>query len=269
MKHPIVTVTGLGLALGLAFFVLGYAAADDEKGAGWGTIKGRVVFDGDAIPEPKKIDVNKDAEHCLSKGPLVSDELVVNKKNRGVRWAFVWLVPETGGPPLAIHPSLQKIKDKQVELDQPCCMFVPHALAVREGQDLVAKNSAPINHNVHWISASVKNPGDNKIVPAKQSLVIKDLKADPRYPIVFSCDIHGWMKAYVRVFDHPYFAITDEDGKFEIKLAPAGKYRLISWQESVGFVAYDNADNRRNGIGVTIKANGTTDVGDLKLKLEK
>ena len=54
-----------------------------------------------------------------------------------------------------------------------------------------------------------------------------------------ACNIHGWMKAYVRVFDHPYYAVTDEDGKFEIKLARVGaaihhlaRYRLGAGREA-------------------------------------
>ena len=51
-------------------------------------------------------------------------------------------------------------------------------------------------------------------------------------PIQYKCTIHGWMTGYVRIFDHPYYAVTDEDGKFEIKNAPAGKYRIVYWHEN-------------------------------------
>ena len=51
-------------------------------------------------------------------------------------------------------------------------------------------------------------------------------------PIQYKCTIHGWMTGYVRIFDHPYYAVTDADGKFEIKNAPAGKYRIVYWHEN-------------------------------------
>ena len=79
----------LAAALVLASSVRLSAAADDQK---WGTIKGQVVLDGD-VPAPEKINVDKDQEHCLSKGPIFSETWVVNPKNKGVRWAFVYLQP--------------------------------------------------------------------------------------------------------------------------------------------------------------------------------
>jgi len=51
-------------------------------------------------------------------------------------------------------------------------------------------------------------------------------------PISYKCSIHPWMSGYVRVFEHPYYAVTDDDGKFEIKNAPVGKFRIVFWHES-------------------------------------
>jgi hypothetical protein len=232
--------------------------APAQNGA-WGDVKGRIVFDGAEAPAPKLIDVNKDQDHCLSKGPLHAEDLVVNKKNLGVRWVFVWLAPEKGDPALKIHPNLQQIKKQNVEIDQPCCQFVPHALGMREGQQLVAKNSSPIAHNVHWTGHPLKNPGGNQIIPAGGMLPIAGLNAD-RFPVKINCDIHGWMSAYVRVFDHPYFAVTDADGKFEIKLAPAGNYRLVIWQDN-GW-----GTGLRDGQPITIEGGKVTDKGEIKYK---
>jgi hypothetical protein len=140
-------------------------------------------------------------------------------------------------------------------------MFVPHVLGLREGQDLVAKNSAPVAHNIHWTGHPFKNPGGNVIVPAEKQHIIKDLK-EQKLPVNIACDIHPWMKGYVGVFNHPYFAVTDADGKFEIKLAPAGKCRLMVWQEAIG---YRNGEKGKDGEAITIKG-GTTDLGKLGIK---
>ncbi len=70
------------------------------------------------------------------------------------------------------------------------------------------------------------------------------------------------MKSWVRIFDHPYFALTDEDGKFEIKNAPAGKYNLVMWQGGVGWV-----NGGKNGQTIEIPAGGTVEVNE-KLKPE-
>jgi len=243
------TLLGIGILIG---------AGDDQ--AAWGTIKGQVVWSGQAIPERKVVELkdSKDREHCLSKGPILSEELVVNPKNKGVRWAFVWLEPEAGDPPLKVHPKLQAIQKKQLEVDQPCCKFEPHALGLRQGQEIVAKNSGPVPHNINWIGGQ-KNPGNNVIIPAGSSYTIKDLQAD-RYSVKIQCNIHGWMGGWVRIFDHPYFAVTDENGKFEIKQAPAGKFRLRGWQEAVGWVP------DKKGIAIVIKGNEVTDAGDIKME---
>jgi hypothetical protein len=234
---------------------VGYAPADD----GWGTVKGRIVLDAAEAPAPKQIPVggNLNAAQCLANGPLFSDEWVVNKKNLGVRWVFVWMAPAAPDTKLPIHKDLLELKAKEVELDQPCCAFVPHALALREGQDLVAKNSSQLAHNVNW--TSIKNPGGNVIVPALKSQRIAGLKAD-RYPVQVACNIHGWMKAYVRIFDHPYYAVTDQDGRFEIKLAPAGSAQLVIWHDS-GW-----GPGGKQGNPIVIKSNEVLDLGDLKMK---
>jgi hypothetical protein len=246
------------------FFLGGLPALFGQSESGWGTIHGQVVLAGDAVPAPKPVSVTKDENHCLSKGPIYSEELVVNKVNHGVRWAFVWLAPvDKSAPPLAIHPSQKGIKEKQVTIDQPCCMFVPHALAIRQGQEVVAKNSAPISHNVHWTGHPLKNPGGNRIIPPGQELTIEGLKAD-RLPVQITCDIHGWMKAYLRVFDHPYFAVTDENGKFEIRQAPAGKCLLVVWHEAVGWVT-PRKDGGDPGILIDIK-DGEADVGKILMR---
>jgi hypothetical protein len=249
-KRTAALVIGLGLILTNSL-----TAADP---AGWGTIKGQVVFGGANVPDPKEIDVsnNQNKDHCLSKGPLISDEWTINKNNKGVRWAFVWLTAANGAA-LPIHPTLKEITQKEVVIDQPCCKFVPHALGIRHGQDLVAKNSAPVPHNINW--AGIKNPGGNVLIPASGSHTVPGLIAE-RTPVRLSCNIHPWMVGWLRVFDHPYFAVTDENGNFEIKLAPAGNYQLMSWQEAVGYGPGGN-----KGMPITIKAGADTNVGKLEV----
>jgi hypothetical protein len=257
----LLTVVGAGglLLFGLPAFARGQS--------GWFTVRGRVVLAGDSVPEPKPLPVNKDEGHCLSKGPIYSEELLVNKGNHGVRWAFVWLAPvNKNGPPLPVFPGLQEVKEKQIFIDQPCCMFVPHALAIRQGQEVISKNSSPINHNVNWTGHPLKNPGGNKIVGPGQSLTIDGLKAD-RLPVKVACNIHGWMTAWIRIFDHPYFALTDENGRFEIKQAPVGNWLLVAWHEKVGWVT-PRLQGGEPGMPITIK-NDDVDVGKIELVEKK
>jgi hypothetical protein len=225
-----------------------------------GDIKGHIVWGEDQIPEMPVLNVDKDQKCCLAKGPVHSEDWVINPKNKGIRWTFVWLAPVPPAKKMPVPEGARKTKP--AVLDQPLCMFVPHALVLEEGQKLIVKNSAEVAHNVHYIGYPLKNPGGNKLIPKGQKIVIDDLQADT-HPIKVTCDIHGWMSAWIRVFDHPYYALTDADGKFTIKNAPAGAYRLMIWHPSVG---WRGGAKGRNGMEITIKANGDTDVGKLDLK---
>jgi hypothetical protein len=239
-------------------------AAPAARAEGWGTIKGQVVWAGGAVPAPKQVAVEKDKEHCLSKGPILSEEYVINPRNKGVRWAVVYLIDVNDAKKdLPVHPTLQAPRNKTVELDQPCCRFEPHVLAVREDQTLLVKNSAPIPHNVN-LTGGAKGPNLNQILPPAGKMTVEEMAARPT-PIQVACNIHPWMKGYIFVRKDPYFAVTDADGNFEIKNAPAGKYRIVIWQEGAGWVVGDPKPSRI-GKRIDIKADDTTDLGKIPLK---
>jgi hypothetical protein len=230
-----------------------------EGDAKWGTIKGRIVWGGDTIPAPAVLDTSKEAG-CAADGPVHSEEWVINDKNKGVRYVFVWLRTEQEGGKLPIHPDLEKVKDEKVEFDQPCCKFVPHALALRKGQVLVAKNSSKFAHNFDW-TGLIPTQGSNTLIPPGGKIEI-EMKPS-QYQITVKCGIHPWMKGWVRVFDHPYYAVTDADGNFEIKNAPAGKFRMVIWHET-GWCQ----KSKKLGDPIEIKP-GENDVGKIEIKANK
>jgi hypothetical protein len=238
--------TALAAALGITLAGAAHAAEGQ-----WGTVKGRVIWGGPAPPAPAKVDTTKEPK-CGKCD--VRDEKYVVGKNGGVKNVIVWLIDakdpkKPKAPP--INPALKDIKVKQVVIDQPCCKFEPHILAIRQGQKIIGKNSSDISHNMKWTGGD-DNPGDNKLIPAGGQVEI-DLIASPR-PIIIECNIHPWMKGYARVFDHPYFAVTDENGNFEIKGAPAGKYNIVMWQDE-GWV-----NGGKTGQAIEIPAGGTVEV---------
>jgi hypothetical protein len=243
------------LAAAVAVVLAGTASAADE----WGTVKGQVTWGGKAPPAEKALDTTK--EPMCAKCKVVDEEFVVGK-NGGVKNAFVWL-QDANNPKakLPIHPALKEVKDKEVVIDQPCCKFEPRVRALREGQVLIGKNSSQLAHNMKWTGGD-DNPGDNKLIPAGGKIDI-ELKASPR-PVIVECNIHPWMKGWVRVFNHPYFAVTDADGKFEIKNAPAGKYNIVIWQEGVGWV-----NGGKTGKTIEIPAGGTVEVNETVKPEEK
>jgi plastocyanin len=259
--------SAMALALAGALILTTVDAAESE---GWGTIKGQVAWDGPDVPKRKQIEEvnkNQDKTECLKNGPLLDDSLVVNPKNKGVRWCLVYLMSEKGfNKDIPIHPKLKEIKNKTVEIDQPCCKFEPHFVVMREGQTLLFKNPAAFPHNVN-LQGGVKGPSINPLIPPGGKEEVKNIVA--RYiPMEVRCNIHGWMSARIAVLKNPYFAVTDEDGNFEIKDAPAGDFRLVVWHEKTGWVVGDGTPSK-NGKKITIKNGETTDLGKIAMKPPK
>src|SRR4029079_5655194 len=103
-----------------ALAVFGLAAAAHAQGSATG--KGTGVWAGDKIPERPKLNVNKDQQACLAKGPILGEEVVVDPNSKGMANVFVWITAADGGKP-PVPTALAKPKDKEVELDQPTCAF--------------------------------------------------------------------------------------------------------------------------------------------------
>lgn len=209
------------------------ASAQDKQ---WTTITGRVVFPANKpVPPRNPLNVNQNQKVCLAKGPILDESVIVNPKTRGVKNVVVFLRPNANNANAAfkadeIHPADAKRKAAEVVIDQPCCMFTARVTCARVGDTIVVKNPAGIVHNFFWDSA---NNGSHSVnVPANQTWKMPKPLVEERAPIQYKCTVHPWMTGYVRIFDHPYFAVTDDDGTFEIKNAPAGNYRIVFWHES-------------------------------------
>ncbi|MFO0909276.1 MAG: hypothetical protein U0794_13150 [Isosphaeraceae bacterium] len=225
----------------------------------YGTIKGKFVYGGASAPETKilidKGKADKDPAVCASTAPLYARNLVVDPKTKGVQYGFAYLVRPKGSNPDAVAALVKKAE--KVVVDQKNCEFLPYAVAIHQDQTLVFKSSDPVNHNVHLTPFT--NAPFNLIL-APNGEVEKKLVAERRV-IPLSCDIHPWMKGWIMVFDHPFFAITSADGSFEIKGVPVGEQKLVVWQESVGYATPGLAQ----GMAVQVKSGETTDLGEIKL----
>jgi plastocyanin len=128
-------------------------------------------------------------------------------------------------------PAGGKAITSDVVVDQHDCMYRPRVTAAMEGQKLLIKNSDGTMHNVHSYAGTKtlfnqaqppKAPDMSKTVPANTDTV------------KLKCDVHPWMTGYIVMHKHPFFATTAEDGKFEIKDVPAGKYTVEAWHEKLG-----------------------------------
>jgi hypothetical protein len=211
--------------------------ADDPKPAEaqWATIKGRVAFpEHMAIPKRMPLVINGNNAACLAMGPILDESVIVNPKNRGIKNVVVFLRPLAPNVKQfdkdQIHPSDAKRKPAELSITQPCCMFVARVTAARVGDTLVVNNPATIVHNFLWPSEN--NGQFNQNVAANGTWKLPNPLVAEASPIQFKCTVHPWMTGYVRIFDHPYYAVTDDEGNFEIKNAPVGKFRIVYWHET-------------------------------------
>lgn len=232
----------------------------------WGSVRGRVLFDG-TPPTMKEVELEKlnlppmDLEWLKSKGPVLNQDWVIDSKSKAVQWVYVWLIPEDGKGTLKTHQSLLELpKEKKLVIaDQEPSGYVPHAVAVQPGQGLLMRNSGSIGHVFNL--TAFKNDPINRPMPPGSEIVIEEFKPEPA-PIQINCPPHPWERMWLRSFDHPYFAVTDAQGNFEIKLVPAGKCRIVVWQESVGF---SGGRSGKRGQEVTVEGAAITDLGDIKV----
>ena len=187
---------------------------------GRGALVGRVVFDGDR-PQPQALTVSKDVEVC-GKAEKFPEALLVGP-DRGIKNALVFLRTVTGGKSLS-PPTSNPV------IDQLDCIYTPHVLLVPAGATVDIKNSDGILHNIHTYSQ--KNPAFNTAQPKFKTVVSKTF-AQPEI-IRVTCDVRDWMTAWIVVQDHPYYALTDATGAFQLSDVPPGEYELRVWHEALG-----------------------------------
>ncbi|MFO0916843.1 MAG: hypothetical protein U0872_00810 [Planctomycetaceae bacterium] len=234
--------------------------------AQWGTLKGKIVLDGD-VPE-QKLTVRKgdsavkDAAICAAQD-IPDEAIVIDKDSKGIANVAIWLVKK----PAKIHPDLEKPAEPTVLFDQVGCRFIPHILVVRAGQTVKVVSGDATAHNTRGLP-SKNNPFNFTVAPNDRAGNDVPFKLAERLPVPVNCDIHSWMRAYWVVVDHPYAAVTDKDGNFEIKDLPAGDHEFRVWQENVGYLVKDTKDPKK-GPTFSIKAGGTTEVPVIKVKLEQ
>jgi plastocyanin len=199
MRLPI-----FALSLAVAGGLLWPAAAGPGQGAEPGLIRGRVVVPGGATGGAR---------------PLVGDLGSPTRDATDRRRAVVYIDP-------APRPALEELPAGHASMDQRNEEFIPHVLAVTVGTVVDFPNDDTKFHNV--FSLSHVKTFDLGRYPAGHS---KAVRFDKSGIVPISCDIHTHMSAYVLVFNHPYFAVADEDGRYVIPNVPAGSYTLKVWSE--------------------------------------
>ena len=199
----------------------GTPAAVDEANAA--TVTGKVSFAGD---KPVMKNLSMDATPACARAhttPQKSQEVLVNE-NGTLKNVFVWVkagVPDKQWP----------VPATAVKLEQKGCMYEPHVLGVMATQEIEIINDDPTNHNIHPLPKV--NQEWNESQPPKGDPKKKSF-ARQEVLISVKCNVHPWMRAYIGVVGHPFFAVTGDDGTFTIKGLPPGTYTIEAIQEKFG-----------------------------------
>ena len=185
------------------------------------SITGKVVYEG-VVPNLKPISMDADPI-CSAKhdAPVLPDVLVLGEGNSMAN-ILVYVSDVSGDFPTP---------EKEVVLDQEGCRYEPHVIGIQVGQKLKILNPDGTLHNIHALPKL--NAEFNMAMPKFKKQIVRSFdKAESVFPI--KCDVHPWMSAWIAVFDHPFFAVTQKDGVFTIDGLSAGTHEIVAWHEKLG-----------------------------------
>jgi hypothetical protein len=234
-RAPALTISLLVLAS-----VSGNAFADYQivSVTDGGTIKGVAIWKG-KVPMIPPLDVKADMDTCGETVP--SPVLKVDPKSKGLQNVLVYLEQvEKGKAPEEKHWLHMGKDESGKERDTQVCQFREHILPFVRTGPVAIINFDPILHNPHFFTdkhASLFNVA----MPTPNREIDHTMLRGHGVGLPYQCDVHVHMSGYSAVFDHPYFAITDADGKFEIDGVPPGTYTLVAWHEGYKIVRIDSS----------------------------
>ena len=200
------------------------AAQGGSGPTGGGSIGGTVAFTG-AVPANPAIDMAQEAK-CRAKytGAAPTNPVVVVKDGK---LGNVFVYVKSGLPAGATYTA----PTTPVVIDQDGCLYHPRVLGVMVNQPIEIRNSDPVLHNIKAVPTL--NRGFNISQPTSGMKTTRTFTT-PEVMVPLECNVHGWMNAYAGVMSHPFFAVSGEDGTFEIKNLPAGTYEVEAWHEKFG-----------------------------------
>ena len=189
-----------------------------------GTITGTIDFIGDA-PKRTKIDMYADPVCVkLNSERLSEDVLVSNGKLANV---FVYVKSST-----VLDLYHFEVPSEPVVLEHKNCRYVPHVIGVQVEQSFRVMNVDPTSHNTNASVLFTKQSHNAFQAPGGPALEWTFTMPELFIPI--KCNQHPWEKAYIGVFSHPFFAVSDDHGMYTIEGLPPGDYTIVAWHEKLG-----------------------------------
>ena len=205
-----------------------------------GTVTGKIVVDG-TVPPAGIIRLDGDPKcESLAAGEPRHTEYVVMGDGNTLQNVFVYV---KDGLPGRLYP----VPSEPVVLDQQKCRYVPRVLGIQVGQQLTIRNSDPLLHNVR-AEGAINEPFD--VGTPVQGMEVKRTFVTREVMVPVKCNVHAWMNAYIGVLEHPFFAVSDNDGRFALPKLPPGTYTIEIWHERFGTQTQQ----------VTVTANETKDL---------
>jgi hypothetical protein len=211
----------------------------------YGTVKGQIKFEG-SPPKKELISMGANEGACHAGAPEDEnyDQTYLISSSGGVKNVIVILQPGEGK---FFQMPEDQMKEKDVKIEQPRCAFIPRVFSLfcqrwdpktaaykATSNKLIILNNAPFQHNFN-MSAGMEQGGQNFTLASGQSKELKNFLPEAQ-PLMTKCDIHNWMRCYGFFLDHPYAAVTDENGNFTIENAPLGvDVQVVCWHEGPKF----------------------------------
>ncbi len=227
----------------------------------WRDFKGQFTFVG-KIPERKELKVSekeKLAAGLKADHKILDESLLINEKNQGIANILIWVIADPDKPDakMPIHPSYEKDRPTEHLIKVKNLYYSPRVSAMRSGVTLALVNDDRVGHNtqIHF----TKYPQSGRApFPSDIPDLLKNV-GEEKLPVLINCAIHPHEKAYLLVRDNPYFAVTNDQGVFEMKNLPVGEWRFKAWHEKSGYITE-----------VTLgKLKSNWPKGEFKVKLDK
>jgi plastocyanin len=208
-----------------------------------GAIAGRIVVQG-AVPEGARVPMNSDPV-CARAHPDGSPMDAIVAQDGGLNNVFVYVKDGLGN--YRFDAPAEAVK-----LDQQGCRYQPRVFGVQVGQPIEIVNSDETMHNVHALPEVNQEFNFGQVIKGQRNTRTFTAR---EVMVRFKCDVHGWMTAYAGVLDHPYFAVSKDGGRFELKNLPAGTYTVEAWHEKLGTQAQSVTIGEKESKDVTFTFN--------------